>query len=221
MPLAQGSVGEILSGDGSIPAGGARQGRQGDIIVSQLHGRYYEQTFRQRIFSLPLIATSSTIAAGNINAAAAAASTQFALWNPQSSKVMVSLLKVWVGPISGTAPVAGCFHNLMLQGVPSINSVGTAYNNFANGQNPQARFVSSAAGTALTGGGALTVFRPMSMNVFAAALAATTGVQPILEILDGDIILPPGTGWVPCWTAAGTTFLNSYGVTWEEIPIPS
>jgi hypothetical protein len=217
MPLNQVQIGEQSAGDGSQPT--ARGGRQGDAIVSELHGRYYEQTSRQRTFSLPLASTSSTIAAGNINAAAAAASTQFALWNPPSNKFNIALLKVWVVPISGTAPVAGCFHNLMLQGVPTILSVGTAFNNLANGNSPTARFVSSAAGTALTGGGALTVFRPMAMNLFAGALAATTGVQPTLEVIDGDIVLPPGTGWVPCWTAGGTTFLNGYGVTWEEVPI--
>lgn len=217
MPLNQVQSGEQSVADGAVFT--ARGGRQGDSIVSELHGRYFEQTFRQRVFSLTLTSTSSTIAAGNINAAAAAASTQFALWNPPSNKFNIGIMKVWIVPISGTPPTAGCFHNLMLQGVPTILSVGTALNNLANGQNPTARFVSSAAGTALTGGGALTVFRPMAMNLFAAALTATTAVQPTLEVLDSDIVLAPGTGWVPCWTGAGTTFLNAYGVTWEEVPI--
>lgn len=219
MPIpVSGQVGPQQLGDG-VTTNPLRQGRLGDVIVSELHGKYYEQTARGNVFSLALAATSSTIAAGNINAAAAAASTQFALWNPSGSGVNVSLLKVWVGPISGTAPVAGCFHNLMLNGIPSIQSTGTAYNNLAGTYTGKARFMSSAAGAVLTGGGLLTVMRPMAMNVFAAALAATTGIQPSLEVLDGDIVLPPGVGWVPCWVAAGTTFLNSYGVTWEEVPI--
>ena len=209
-------VGPVSAADGTKPQ--ARGGRLGDVIVSELHGKYFEQTVRGNVYALTLTTTSSTIAAGNINAAAAAASTQFALWNPPSSKVNVVLLKTWVIPISGTAPVAGCFHNFMLQGVPTIPSSGSAYNMYASGQNPQARFVASAAGTALTGGGALTVVKPMAMNLFAGSLAATTGIQPTMEILDGDIVLPPGTGWVPCWTATGTTFLNGYGVEWEEVP---
>jgi hypothetical protein len=218
MPLQiSGQVGSQSAADGSWPY--VRQGREGDVIVSELHGRYYEKTVRSGTFSLTLTTTSSTIAAGNINAAAAAASTQFALWNPSGSGVNVSLLKVWVVPISGTAPVSGCFHNLMLAGVPTIASVGTAYNNLAGTYTGKARFVSSAAGTALTGGGAIVVARPMAMTIFAGALAATTNIQPTVEVLDGDIVLPPGTGWVPCWTAAGTTFLNGYGVSWEEVAI--
>jgi hypothetical protein len=212
-----GQVGPQILSDGATQP--FRQGRAAELVVQELHGRFYEQAFRKNTFSLALTATSSTIATGNINAAAAAASTQFALWNPVASGVNLVLLKVFVGPISGTAPVAGCFHNIMTGAVPSIASVGTAYNNYVGGAPPVARYVASAAGTTLTGGGALVVMRPMAMNVFAAALAASTNVQPIMELLDGDIILPPGTGWVPCWTAAGTTFLNSYGVTWEEVPV--
>lgn len=210
-------VGQIITADGAKPV--ARGGRLGDTIVSELHGRFYEQTFRQNIFSLTLTATTTGVAAGNINAAAAAASTQFALWNPPSSKVNVVLLKAYVGVISGTVPGGPLFHNLMLNVAPTINSVGTAYNNFANGQSPQARFVSSAAGTALTGGGAITVLRPFGgANFFAAAVGGTTPQVAVMELIDGDIVLPPGTGWVPCWPSAGTSVLNTYGVTWEEVP---
>lgn len=211
------NVGEVLVADGVKSAG--RAGRLAEQIVSELNGRYYELTKAGRTFSLALTSTSSTVAAGNINAAAAAAVTQFALWNPVSSGVVLQLLKVFIGPISGIAPVAGCFHNVLNAPAPTIASVGTAYNNYIGGQPPRARYVSSAAGVALTGGTALTVLRPMAMNVFAGALSSSASIQPVVEEMAGDIILPPGTGWVPCWTASGTTFLNSYGVVWAENPL--
>jgi hypothetical protein len=37
--------------------------------------------------------------------------------------------------------------------------------------------------------------------------------------VEGDIVLPPGTGWVPLHAGAGTSVLHAYSVTWEEIPI--
>jgi hypothetical protein len=40
----------------------------------------------------------------------------------------------------------------------------------------------------------------------------------LTEYIDGDIVLPPGTCWVPTWMGAGTTFLGGYSITWEEIP---
>ena len=39
------------------------------------------------------------------------------------------------------------------------------------------------------------------------------------DILDGQIIVPQGAGWLPLWGAAGTTLLNGYTVVWEEIPV--
>jgi hypothetical protein len=219
MAIAQGTGGPQVVSDGAVPAAGMRVGRQGDQIVSELQGRYFEQTVRGNVYSLILTATTGTIAAGNIDAAAAAASTQFALWNPPSSKVNLELLKVWIVPISGTAPGGGCWHNFMLQGVPTIQPVGQAYNMLVGGPGPTARYVASAGGVALTGAGAITPAKGMAMNLFAAALSATTYIQPTLEEINGDIVLPPGTGWVPCFAGAGTTFISGYGVEWAEVPI--
>jgi len=42
----------------------------------------------------------------------------------------------------------------------------------------------------------------------------------VVEYIDGEIILPPGVGWVPLWGAAGTSLLNAYSITWEEVPYP-
>jgi hypothetical protein len=72
-------------------------------------------------FSMTLAATSSTIAAGNIVSAAAAASTQFALANPVGSGVLLVLSKLIVGPISGTPPGGAVFHGL----IPNVPSLGT------------------------------------------------------------------------------------------------
>lgn len=43
MPVAQGQVGVQYNADGSTPIQGWRQNRQGDLAVSELHARYFEQ----------------------------------------------------------------------------------------------------------------------------------------------------------------------------------
>ncbi len=78
--LAEIRAGQTQLSDGTIAP--ARATRMGGIVVGDGQGRYYEQAARGNIFSLILTAWSTTIAAGNIVGAAAAASTQFALWNP-------------------------------------------------------------------------------------------------------------------------------------------
>jgi hypothetical protein len=215
--LAQGTVGQItVQADGTAP--NLRLGRLSDQIQSQLHGRYYEGTSRGNLFSAVLAATTGTIAAGNINAAAAAASTQFALWNPQGSGVNLALLKVLIAAISGTPPGGPAFHSYAV-GTPNA-SVGTrGTNNLLGGPPSKGLYLASAAGTALTGSAnALTNLRPMNLNFFAAALAAGANVESALELVEGDVVIPPGTLWVPTWAAAGTTFLTAYGISWEEVP---
>lgn len=205
------------SADGTSPQ--LRAGRLGDLIASQLHGRYYEQASRGNLFSAVLAATTGTIAAGNINGAAAAASTQFALWNPVGSGVNLALLKVLVAAISGTAPGGPVFHSYVA-GVPNANVGTRGLNNALGGASSKGLYVASAAGTALTNApGPLTTLRAMNLNFFAAVIAAGTNVASALELVEGDIVIPPGVLWVPTWSAAGTTFLNAYGVTWEEIPV--
>jgi len=211
-----------IPGQTNVADGGQAQmraGRQSDLIVSQLHGRYYENVSRGNVFTLNLTATTTGVAAGNINAAAAAASTQFAIWNPLTSGVNLSLLFMYNGITSGTIVGGPLFHNTFSGNLPTIASSGTATNCLVGaGNGPQAKFVASAAGTALTGGSALSVIRPSTIGYSAGTYAALAGALAYEEIM-GSLVIKPGAGWVPCFAAAGTSVLNTWGVVWEEVPV--
>jgi hypothetical protein len=218
--LIQGQVGQVTALDGA--QNNLRQGRTGEIILSQGHGRFYEQTSRGQMFTLTLSATTTGIAAGNLLNAAAAASTNFALWNPIGSGYNLSITKVMVGLISGTLATGPLYHAVINGTNPTIatNSTnGVAYNNLVGGKAPVARYVAVAAGTALTGASAPVVLRTMNLSFSATAFAAAAGASTLADLPDGDLIIPPGYGWVPQFSAAGTSVLNSYSVTWEEIAI--
>lgn len=198
----------------------ARFGRFSDLIVTQLHDPFYESTARGNRFNMQLAATTTGIAAGNITGAAAAASTNFALWNPVGSNKNIAISKVFIGIVSGTVVGGPLIHNFAT--APSIASVltnGAITNGLLGlGQSSVARGVAVAAGTTLTGGGALTAFR-ISPFFFSAGSYADLGGQAFEEDVSGDIVIPPGYMWVPCFAAAGTTVLSAYGVAWEEVPI--
>ena len=218
--LAEGRSGITTLSDGTVAP--TRLSRNGATIVGDGQGSYYEQASKGNIFNLTLTTTSGTIAAGNINGAAAAASTQFALWNPAGSGKNLSFLKYWILPISGTAPVAGCFHSYSSTAPTIATSVVSPITCANIGMAPAsvARALTSAAGAALTGSSALQIIRPAHLYLAAGAMGTTGGFGTnIAEELAGSIVIPPGTCWVPTWTAAGTTFLNGYGIMWEEIPV--
>ena len=210
-------VGSEYGSDGAfLPARGTKHGA---AMVASAQGKYYEQVSRGNVFSLVLSAWTTTIAAGNINAAAAAASTQFALWNPTGSGKNMSLLKFGVIPISGTAPVSGVFHSKGT--VPTVASAAVtpiANNLVGSSIASIAGYMASAAGAALTGGGALTLIRAADMFISAGTFANLM-LGRNMELIDGDIVIPPGFMWVPTWVAAGGTFLGGYSITWEEIPV--
>jgi hypothetical protein len=91
------------------------------------------------------------------------------------------------------------------------NNIGMAASNVA-------KAVASAAGTVLTGGSALLYLRAADLCITAGAAANLAGLR-FQEEINGDIVIGPGTMWVPTWMAAGTTFLGGYSITWEEVPI--
>ncbi len=208
-------VGPRVAGDGAPVT--TRGERSGGACTSDVRGHFAEAASRNQIFTLTLAATTTGVAAGNIVGAAAAASTQFALWNPVGSGKNLELLRFGMGIISGTPGAGPLFHGIFT-GVPTLNATtGNAYSNLA-GQSAAsvARWMALAAGSALTGGVAPITF---SLSDFAttATAQATPGEVRAIENLDGSIVLPPGTGWVPLWSAAGTALLNGYSITWQEV----
>ena len=187
------------------------------LITKLGAGKYEDDTLQGRIFHMVLAAWTTTIAAGNINAFAAAASSQFALWNPVGSGINISLLKFATWPISGTAPVAGCFHSkFQLSAVLASAAAFPVTPGLVGSPNtPGAGYLSSAAGSALTGSGAATLIRAADLYITAGTAANLVGAKCI-EYIDGDIVIGPGYGWAPTWVAAGSTYLGGYSVTWKE-----
>lgn len=210
------TVGQASNADGTQPS--MRGGRQGDLIVSELHGRFYEQVSRGNVFGLGVTITTG-VAAGNIVAAAAAASTQFAIWNPSTNNKNISILMLNVGIISGTIVGGPLFHSTFTAALPTIAASGTPYNMLlGNTGAPSAKYLASAAGATLTGGSALLTVLPSTIGYSAGTYAALAGAGAS-EFIDGRIVLAPGSGWVPTFAAAGTSVLASIGAIWEEVPV--
>lgn len=204
-----------------------RSGRDGGLVTSAIHGDQYESTSRGNVYALSVGPTTTGIAAGNLVGAAAAAAVQFALWNPVGSGVNFSLLKFIRGIVSGT-PAAGAVVHAYLS-VAEGDTLPTIANTVASVPKAQlvgqkaaskASFVSTAAssGTALTGA---TIAKVLRTAAFAGTATAEAVIGPIngVEQISGDIVLAPGSLWLPQEPGAGTTMLLNYTIVWEEIPV--
>jgi len=208
--LIQGSVGQPSTT--SIQAGTTptmRQGQLGEVIVSELHGRYYETAYRRNAFN------AATQAGVTTSAGLATTTTGLILTNPTTSTVNLVLNKV--GYAVNAAPAAtmviGLALNTSTTAVTQTTAI-TGRNNFLGGAAPQG-LVASSAGLP-TAGIISHIFGKIDYIATPANIFATyTNVVD----LEGQMILPPGS-YVHIYTStasATTSFFGSF--SWEEVPV--
>jgi hypothetical protein len=196
----------------------ARSGRMGDLIVSELHGKYYEQSSRGRAF----FGTSASTGIALIVPATTGGHPT--LFNPLGSGVNVNIIRLEMSYVSGTnAPTS-------IEWAQTANAGAVA----ATGA-PIATFTSVAPVPTLIGSKATSnvqwapttntftaapVFvRPTGFSLFTATAASAIDPTVLIATYDGDLGIVPGTALSLCSQAATTTSLFQVSVVWEEIPV--
>jgi hypothetical protein len=192
-------------------------------VALSAQGEYYEDVLAGRLYSLMMSAWTTNISAGNILGAAAAASTQFALWNPAGTGYNLELQRFSINITSGTSPISGLWHSIGSP-APTITPA-LAATSYCGNHNPLitgtqggvAGYVTHVSGTALTNGGPTRGLRLMGLNITAGTYASLGGTWFFDDCR--DIVLPPNSLWVPSWAAQGTSVLGGYSITWRQKPI--
>lgn len=188
-----------------------RLGNMGDLIMSELHGRYYESTYRRNIFTAASTAAAATVALGTT-----ASYTGLYLGNNNGNTVNLSILKISYAT-SVAVPTAGyvvleagyiASSNITAGGaiIPSNNFVGLG-----------------AAGQAIAGAGSATlpvapVAKYFLSNANTAATTAGNVAAPQVYDCEGSLILPPGA-FAAFATFATNTAAWWFSFEWEEVPV--
>jgi hypothetical protein len=180
----------------------ARAGRQGDAIVSSLHGRYYEQTFRGNMFGITGGATTTT-------AEGAATFTGLIVGNPLGSGYNLAINKVSVSQVA--ALTAGTRIGVMYGINTTTVSLTTIRNRMAGGRDSIAV---ANAGQTIT-----------AMTAFIAFAGSGSGAITVpLQLpgmgydFEGGLIIPPGYA-VASYTSVASTTALVWTFNWEEVPI--
>ena len=208
--IIQGQVGQPTTttiSAGSTPP--VRQGQLGDVIVSELHGRYYETAYRRNMYTATLTAGTTT------SAALATTFTGFLLLNPNNSQVNLVINKVGYSfLVAFTAAAAiglqvGNQSTAALSGLTTTNTV------------VRPNFVGAGIGTALTYSAATTT-GPVLQQIFGSGLTGAITTTPAVYSyfdLEGSLILPPGA-WVGSYTstASGASGMLM-SIQYEEVPL--
>jgi hypothetical protein len=208
--LIQGSVGQPSTTSiqpGTTPT--LRQGQLADVIVSELHGRYYETSYRRNMFN------ASTQAAVTTTAGLSTTYTGLALTNPTSSTVNLVLTKVGWAFLGVTVPattVIGLAFNTSTTAVTQTTAI-TGRNNFLGGAAPQ-----GLAASSVTFPTAPILSHILGQITFIATPANVLTGSITLQDLEGSIVMPPGS-YISLYTSQILTTALFASFQWEEVPV--
>jgi hypothetical protein len=191
-----------------------RQGNLNEIIIGEVHGTYYEGTYRGGRFGGAMQAVLATATIAGVSTAVTGTSV---LYNPIGSKVNLAIDKFGVGFV--VAPAAPLVYGLAtgwstgaLAG--TLTSLNPKSKNIGSGYQPVGQLFASAAITLPV---APTVDTVLGM-LDTGAVTTVTNTVNIFDLQSG-IILPPG-GYAVFWTSAvlaASAHIASW--SWEEVPV--
>lgn len=221
MPMAVGGqVGPITQSAGN-PA--ARQIHTGEFAVSEVHGRFFEQTYRSGVYSW-----GKTLTALSANSITLTATTTpiIGVWNPSTSVVNLAILQASVQIVpnnltSGAGP----------GGLVWASSIANAV--ISTGNAPWNRKTLSQAGSSAKGFDLATALTAITNNLVImegadftnlsgltyTTLGSTTELpsQGGVQNFDGSLIVPPGGVLALLNTTSSTVFSATSRILWEEV----
>ncbi len=201
----QGQVGPQVLTDGVISQ--LRAEKTGALVMQQLHGRYYEQTYRKNLFY--------AYSAAGILSAVGTAMTGTILYNG-ATNVNLVLQKINLQVVATSASLTGI---ALASGAPGLQSLvpttTTAVTRTGN------CFLGGPASVAIAYSVATTLATTAFLSLMHNTAAINTVGQDFTQIdLEGSIIVPPNT--VVCLAALGAASAAAAVVSsiiWEEVPV--
>jgi hypothetical protein len=204
--LIQPITGPQASSDGNI-ASGARGGKQGEIMVSELHGRYYEQTYRRNMFSVAIQSVATT------TVGLATTYTGLCIANPVASQINMVLNKATI------------MQSVIQATQIEAYAIAFGFNKTTNvtltaAATTQSNFIGSGAVSVGVAATSATLPTAPLYGYFVTQTASATS-QPSTALVDfeGSVILPPGAyaAWVTPAQASVAGLWFSFA--WEEVPL--
>ena len=225
MPIVQNIVGQPSAASANAVLNG-RSGQLGDAIVSELHGRFYEQVYRSNVYFTGNTALSALSA--NTITLTATTTPILGVYNPSSSTVNVVLLQAMLTVVannltSGAGPGVFVWASSLGNGAVSTGSNPFNAKTLATSGSQARGFFGATALTGLTNnlavmaGSALPA--PSGLTYTTLASTALLPSYAGVENFDGSIFVPPGGVLALLNTTSSTVFSVAGRLMWEEVPV--
>lgn len=203
----------------------AAMGELSELLVTELHGTLYEQTYRGNVFSW-----GKTLTALNANSISLTATTTpiIGVWNPSTSLVNLAIIQasLQITPnnlTSGAGPGALVW----------ASSIGNTV--ISTGNQPWSRKTLAQAGSSAKGFDLATALTGITNNLVImegadfsnlsgltyTTLASTSLMSSAggVQFFNGNLIVPPGGVLALLNTTSSTTFSATSRLLWEEVPV--
>ncbi len=220
MAYLQGNVIDPSAGgtaDGSFPI--VNMGRSNELIVSELHGKYFEQCYRGNIFY------ASTASAGVVIPIASTLTPTYSLWNPAGSGKLMVPIALLIGWTATTAALGSLVWTATTNAGSGISTTapfvafgtGAGVNaNLGSGKVSQMR---TATGGTTTIVAASTFYRETGMSI--TPTTAATSVAPgwmWRDDFDGTSVVPPGNA-IHLMATTAIAITATVTTIYAEIPL--
>ena len=222
MPSVQLNVGAQNQADGAQLVI-QRGGRQGDAIVTELHGRHYEQTYRGNMFSNG----HTGLVALTANTVTLTASTTpiIGIYNPLGSGMNAVVIQASLSTgINNTAAVGpGAFVWAISTGNVGLSTGSVPFARMIGGPPSKCKGLAFVPLTGLTSNliiqEAADIPSPNIVTTTAVPTTVTTPMTNSVQVIDGALIVPPGAVLALLNTVATTTISVFGRMKWEEVPV--
>ena len=200
---------------GSQPQAGFRMINTQDMAVSEVHGRYYESTYRGGRYAGAMQAVIATALQTGLTASLTGG---LVLYNPNGSGVNAVLEKV------------GYATNIIAQSSAGIVGIGVGQSTTAMGGtltsvNPKSRKLGSGLTPVCGLVSSATITAPVAPTLDTILTGVDTGAITVgfnnggNFDFEGGLLLPPGA--FACFVASAGLVASSYmfSMQWEEVPV--
>lgn len=223
----RGRVGPDVLADGAEAK--VRQGRNAELVMQELHGRFYETNFRSALYSGGMGLTSISNVTFTTGTLGATVTPVAGVYNPIGSAVNLVILQAVLGVTvtAATATGPGPFVWATSITTAAVSTGGNPLNRKTlQAAGSAAKDITNVAPTGMTPNltvrfaSALTGGLIKNISSVETAVGQNIGVAGIsVENLDGSIIVPPGG--VLALLAATTPVGHSAAsaLLWEEVPV--
>jgi len=223
-----GQVGPQTLADG-VTGTAMRQGRTAEQIVQELHGRFFETTYRSAVFSGGMGLTAINNVTYTTGTLGATVTPIAGVYNPIGSSVNLAILQALLGitVTAGTATGCGPFVWATSITTAPISTGGNPLNRKTlQAQGSVAKDITNVAPTGMTPNlavrfaSALTGGLIKSISSVETAVGQNIGIAGVtVENIDGSILVPPGGVLALLATTTPVGHSAASGLVWEEVPV--